>query len=85
MHYYRIRTIKLLFGLMGVFTLIFLIALYDQSKNTQILNLNLNFENYLVMIFCILAMLRVVYELYKVEKKQEYERRITSMNYQQHL
>jgi hypothetical protein len=64
---HKIKILKLLFLLMGVFSLMFLIALYDQNKGMKIFDIGFEFENYLVMIFSIAALFRVVYEIYRIE------------------
>ncbi|MGB9749002.1 MAG: hypothetical protein ACP5OZ_02305 [Candidatus Woesearchaeota archaeon] len=64
---HNIKILKLLFLLMGVFSLMFLIALYDQNKGAKIFDIGFEFENYLVMIFSIGSLFRIVYEIYRIE------------------
>jgi len=67
MREHKVKIIKLLFSLMLVFSLMFLIAFYDEKKGIKIFDIGFEFENYLVMFFSIGALFRVVYEIYKIE------------------
>ncbi len=66
---YKRKAIESLLLLMALFAVIFLLALFDQQNNVQIFNMGMGIENYLVMIFCLLSIVKVIFEIGHIEKE----------------
>ena len=78
MHTYRKRTILVLHSLLLVFFTISVFAYVQFNRQIPILNIGLSYlvDDTLILFLSFLCIIRVVYELYKVEHHHEYERRI---------
>ena len=78
MHTYRKRTILFLLSLLLVFFTISVFAYVQFNRQIPILNMGLSYQvdDTLILFLSFLCIIRVVYELYKVEHHHEYERRI---------
>jgi len=78
MNYYRKRTIKTLVILLLVFVAVFFAA-YAQFKNgTLIFNLGMpnGIENLIVMFFSIAAIVKIVFEISRVESNKDFKKRV---------
>ena len=78
MHTYRKRTVIVLLSLMFVFLLIAIFAFIQLNRNIPLLGLGFSYytEDLLVLGLSILSMIKVIYEIWKVEHHHEYERRV---------
>jgi len=78
MNYYRKRTIKTLVILLLVFVAVFFAA-YAQFKNeTLIFDLGMpnGIENLIVMFFSIAAIVKIVFEISRVESNKDFKKRV---------
>jgi len=80
MHTYRKKAIIILLCLLFVFFLIFIFSYIQLKRRISILSLGLPYyaEDMTIILLSILSMLKVVYEIYRVEHRHEFERRIKS-------
>lgn len=68
-HQYRKRTVKLLVVILLLFAAIFFVSLryFRMGADSSIFSLGIPGENIVVMLFSVIAMGKVVYDLYRVE------------------
>jgi len=68
-HHYRKRTVKLLVVILLIFTLIFFVSLryFMAGSSSSIFSIGIPGENLAVMLLSVVAMGKVVYELYSLE------------------
>lgn len=78
MHTYRRKTIGVLLILLTLFFLASIFAYAQYKRKIPILNIGLSYaeEDLIVLALSIASILRVAYELFKVEHHHEYERRL---------
>ena len=78
MHMYRKKAVIFLMIMLLIFSSLFILSLVDLKRGRAVFQLGLGFraENIAVMVFSLLAMVRVVIELYGIEHHHEYEARI---------
>ncbi|MBW2976800.1 hypothetical protein KY347_05125 [Candidatus Woesearchaeota archaeon] len=78
MHTYRKKTITVLFSLLIVFLLIFTFSYIQLKRKIAVFSIGLPYytENMLVLVLSAVSVLRVVYEIYRVEHPYIYERRL---------
>ena len=78
MDYYRKRTIRALVVLLLVFVVVFFATYAQFKKGTLIFNLGMPYglENIIVMFFSIAAIVKVVFEISRVESHRDFEKRI---------
>ena len=78
MHRYRNKTIILFLFLLVLFGIIAFFSFIQFQRGIAIFNLNMPYylEDLAVLGLSILSMLKVVYEIYKIEHSDEYEERI---------
>jgi hypothetical protein len=72
-HHYK-KTIMWLIILLLIFASIFLIAFIGLQKKQALFGLqgmSVEIENWFIMILCLGSILKIVYELYKIEKHKE--------------
>ena len=69
MHHYKRKALLLLGILLLVFFIIFIYAYVQIQHHNEIFEIGLpgDSENYLILLFSFLSILKVVYEIYKVE------------------
>jgi len=78
MHLYRRKTIIALIIIMLIFFLIFIWAFYNLLNGKSVMDIGLSYytEDYLVMFFSLISIIKAFIEVIKVEHKVGYERRI---------
>jgi hypothetical protein len=78
MHTYRRRAILILHSLLLLFFIIFIFAYVQLKRDYSILNIGFSpyIENMIVIVFSFLSMVKVVFEIYRVEHHEEYEKRV---------
>ncbi|GEM_PF-1701757 len=78
MYYYRKRTVKLLLILLIIFAAIFFFTIRNLEFQVQssIFALGIPYENWIVLVFSVAAIAKVVFELYRIESHSNYEMRI---------
>ena len=78
MHYYKKRTIKTLVVLLLVFVLVFFISYAQFKKGILIFELGMPYglENIIVMFFSIAAIVKVVFEINRVESNKNFKKRV---------
>ena len=78
MNHYRKRTIKTLVILLLVFVAVFFTAYSQLKKGTLIFSLGMpnGIENLIVMFFSIAAIVKVVFEISRIENHKAFEQRI---------
>jgi hypothetical protein len=69
-HHYK-RTITVLVIILIVFAAIFLLAFFGLQQKQAIFDIGMpvEFENWVIMILCIASIIKIVWELYKIEVK----------------
>ncbi len=77
-HVYRKRTVLSLFALLLTYFLVFLYALYKLSKGSPVVDIGWQSAviNWLVIALSVIAIIRLVYEISRVEHAHAYEKRI---------
>ena len=78
MHYYRKRTIRTLVVLLLVFVAVFFVSYAQFKKGILIFDLGMpnGIENLIVMFFSIAAIVKVVFEINRIESHKAFEQRI---------
>ncbi len=78
MNHYRKRTIKTLVILLLVFVAVFFAAYAQFKKGTLIFDLGMPYglENFIVMFFSIAAIVKVVFEISRIESHKAFEQRM---------
>lgn len=78
MHKYRKQSIIFLMGYLVIFFIILLVALFDINRGAAILEIGMNpiLVDIIVIVFSILAMIRVVMEITRIENHSEYEKKL---------
>ena len=78
MHKYRIKTAKLLAILIIVFFGVFLLAWYDLKIQERIIDIGIKAAiiDWIAMIFSVLAIIKIILELIRVESHRNFERRL---------
>ena len=78
MHKYRKQAVLFLIGYLITFLLVFLWGMYNIAKGTEIIDVGLSagIINWIIVAGSILAMIKVVWEIAKIETKHEFERRV---------
>ena len=78
MHYYRKRIIHTLIILLVIFVFVFFVAYAQLKRGILIFDLGMPYglENIIVMFFSIAAIVKVVFEINRVESHKAFEQRI---------
>lgn len=73
---YKRKSLILMTILLLIFFIVFIYSYIQSKKGVLIFNIGLsnNYENKLVMIFSFLSIIKVVYEIFKVEHKDRQKR-----------
>ena len=61
------KLVKYLLTLLIIIALVFALAIFDESVNIEIFNIGMGIENYLVMIFCVLSMIKIIWEIKELD------------------
>jgi hypothetical protein len=61
------KLVKYLLALLTIIALVFALAIFDESINVEIFNIGIGIENYLVMIFCVLSMIKIIWEIKELD------------------
>ena len=83
MHRYRKKTIKALIIIMLVFLGAFLLGIHYLRKGVPIVDIGISASliNWIVVILSLLFILRVLWEISRVENAKEYEKSIVYKNF----
>ncbi|MBA3064118.1 hypothetical protein FP803_01640 [Candidatus Woesearchaeota archaeon] len=78
MNHYRKRTIKTLVILLLVFVAVFFVSYAQFKKDSLIFDLGMPYglENIIVMFFSIAAIVKVVFEISRVESNKDFKKRV---------
>jgi len=78
MNHYRKRTIKILVILLLVFVAVFFVSYAQFKKGILIFDLGMpnGIENLIVMFFSIVAIVKVVFEINRIESHKAFEQRM---------
>ena len=81
MHLYRKKAILFLLAMIFMFLLIFLYSFIQLNRGIAVFQIGLDHytENWIAMVLCVLGLIRVIYELYRIEHHKEYEDRIMGL------
>ena len=87
MHKYRNQVLNVLLLLLVLFSIIALYAFVHLQRKTAILNIGLDYfqENVIIIVLAILSMIKVIYEIYRIEHPSKYERRVIKQVKEKHL
>ncbi len=61
------KLVKYLLTLLIIIALVFALAIFDESVNIEIFNIGMGIENYLVMTFCVLSMIKIIWEIKELD------------------
>jgi len=78
MHYYRKRIIRALIVLLVIFVFVFFVSYAQFKKDSLIFDLGMPYdlENFIVMFFSIAAIIKVVFEISRVESNKDFKKRV---------
>jgi hypothetical protein len=78
MHKYRRQSLIFLMGYLVMFFVVLLVSLFDLNRGTALFEIGMNPTtlNVIIIIFSILAIVRVVMEIGKIEGHSEYEKKL---------
>jgi len=78
MHTYRHQTIKVLLMLMGVYFIVFFLALYHQWQGIALFSIGIPTElvNITVMVLCVIGIIKTIFDIVRVEHRQAFEKRV---------
>ena len=78
MHYYRKRIIRALIVLLVIFVFVFFVSYAQFKKDSLIFDLGMPYglENIIVMFFSIAAIVKVVFEISRVESNKDFKKRV---------
>jgi len=78
MHVYRNKSLAVLITLLIVFMLVFVYTFVQLQREIAVFQIGLGYmtENWIIMVLSVLAMMRIVYDIYLIEHHDEYEERV---------
>ena len=80
MHKYRKQSVMFLMGYLVLFFIVLLVSLFDLNKGKSFFDIGMSpvLQDIIIIIFSILAIIKVVIEITKVESHSEYEKKLKS-------
>ena len=80
MHKYRKKSVMFLMGYLVIFFIVMVVSIVDLNKGIAIFEIGMSpiLQNWIIIIFSILAMIKVVIEIASIEGHAEYERKLMS-------
>ncbi len=81
MHKYRRKSIMFLMGYLLMFFAVLIISLYNLNRGQTLFYIGMSSaaQNWIIIIFSVLAMIRVVVEIAKTEGHAEYEKKLREL------
>ena len=78
MHKYRRQSLVFLMGYLVLFFIVLLVSLFDLNRGTALFDIGMSptVLDIIIIIFSILAIVKVVMEISKIEGHSEYERKL---------
>lgn len=81
MHKYRRQSLIFLMGYLVLFFIVLLVSLFNLNRGKSLFDIGLNpgLQNLIIILFSILAMVKVVLEIAKIEGHSEYEKKLRNL------
>lgn len=78
MHKYRKQSIMFLMGYLVIFFIVMVASIFNLNSGGTLFEMGMNhsLQNWIIIIFSLLAIIRVVMEIAKIENHAEYERKL---------
>jgi hypothetical protein len=80
MHKYRKKSVMFLMGYLVIFFIVMVISIIDLSRGIAMFEIGMSpmLQNWILIIFSLLAMIKVVIDIASIEDHAEYERKLMS-------
>jgi len=81
MHKYRRKTVIFLMGYLIIFFIVLLVSVFNLNRGKSIFDIGMNpsLQNWIIIILSVLAIIRVVMEIARIENHSEYEKKLRDM------
>jgi hypothetical protein len=80
MHKYRKQSVMFLMGYLVIFFIVMVISIVDLNKGIALFEIGMSpvLQNWIIIIFSLLAMIKVVISINSIENHAEYEQKLMS-------
>jgi hypothetical protein len=81
MHIYRQKSVIFLMGYLVIFLIVMLVCISNLNSNRTLFDIGMNpsLQNWMILIFSVLAIIKVVIEIAKIESHAEYDRKLKKL------
>jgi hypothetical protein len=80
MHKYRKKSVMFLMGYLVIFFIVMVVSIIDLNKGTAMFEIGMSpiIQDWIIIIFSVLAIIKVVIDIASIENHAEYERKLMS-------
>jgi hypothetical protein len=78
MHKYRRKSVMFLMGYLGIFFIVMVISIVNLNRGVAFFDIGMApvLQNWIILIFSLLAMIKVVIDIASIESHAEYDRKL---------